>query len=98
MKQLNTNQKLFNGELIKLLEKHNLNDADFSECAKALFPKTFKNYSKKYVQIEEFDAKSKVNEFIKDKTLRGTGVYKIVLSPHTAQYLVIYYKEKDEVN
>lgn len=93
MMKLKTNQIKFNEELFKLLEKSGLSDEDFFDCIRALYPKTFGRKSAKIIQIEEFSSKLEVNEFIKDKTLRGTGVYKIMLSPYTAQYLVIYYKE-----
>jgi len=95
--QLNQNEKIFGDNFFKLLEKHSLNDEQLFECLKVWYPKRFKNYSKKIIQIKEFDNIDSVNEFIKDKTLRGTGIYKISDLPYISSYMVIYYKESVSV-
>ena len=93
MKKLKDNQIKFNDELFQLLNKHGINDDVFFQCLRALYPNQFViKRIRRIPKVKEFSNLNEVNEFIKDKILRGTGVYKSIYQDGTFNYLVNYYE------
>lgn len=94
MKLLKPNQIKFNDGLFELLKTHGLNDDELFECLRSLYPNKFiVKRIKRIPKVAEFPNLREVNEFIKDKTLRGTGVFKIIFPNGIYHYLVNYNEE-----
>lgn len=98
MANLNQNKINFNNGLFELLKKHNLSDDEFFECLKVLYSARFRLKQRRTPKAIELNTIKEVNEFIKDKILRGTGIYKIIYPDGTYNYLVNYYdNEKTKI-
>lgn len=91
--KLKPNQMKFNDSFIGLMNKHGVSDKEALESIRALFPKLMTVHRvKKIPKVKKFVALDEVNKFIKDKTLRGSGVTLVPLNHEMSVYIVNYYE------